>query len=216
MSLLVRATGASQIAPGIWSFEMPPHQVRMFGNTNNSIGLQSVILLTEHKYDPKVEQLDFAFDQAIPINIGTTSRVIGLAAGMPDRDPRSSSQTTEIPPPSLGRGDREFIELAKTELSECTAKAAENLLLAVRSRSAGDLKRGQSRNFSETPDNFWYVIVQPRVDELSITVRGSTDHFSPIAKLEIRDDRGNTRFKVRRDEDIPAAIELIFHAIRKR
>ncbi len=70
------------------------------------------------------------------------------------------------------------------------------LLSGVRQKSPGDLKRGKSRNFSETPDNFWYVIVQPRIDELSITVHGAVDHFEPVARLEIKDDRGNTRFKV--------------------
>lgn len=215
MSLLARVTRASEIARGVWSFEMPPHQVRMFGNTNHSIGGQSVLLLTECQYDAQARQLEFAFDHATPINIGTTSSVIALAAASPGRDPRASALAVESIQPSLGRGDREFIELARRELSEHTAKAAENLLLDVRARSAGDLKRGQSRNFSETPDNFWYVIVQPRVDELSITVRGSTDHFAPIAKLEIKDDRGNTRFKVRGEKDVAAALDLIFYAIRK-
>ena len=116
---------------------------------------------------------------------------------------------------TVGPGEREFLRLTKAELSKETAEAAEALLLAVRQRSSGDLKRGKSRNFSETPDNFWYVIVQPRVDELSITVRGPVAHFEAAAELEIKDDRGNTRFKVRGQDDVPAAIKLIFHAIRK-
>lgn len=62
---------------------------------------------------------------------------------------------------------------------------------------------------------FWYVIVQPRIDELSITVRGAVDHFEPVARLEIKDDRGNTRFKVKSKDDLPAALQIIFHAIRK-
>ena len=51
---------------------------------------------------------------------------------------------------------------------------------------------------------------------LSITVRGPVEHFKPVARLPIKDDRGNTLFKVTREEDVPAALDLIFHAKRKR
>lgn len=215
MGLQISASGASEIAPGIWTFEMTPHQVRLLGNTHHSRGTQSVLLLAGCQYDPATRQLQFEFDGATPINVGTTSKVIGLA--VENRESAPKSVPTSIPvQPSLGPGDHEFLQLAQRELSPATAKAAEALLLAVRARSAGNLKRGQARNFSETPDNFWYVIVQPRADELAITVRGTVDHFSPVAKLEIKDDRGNTRFKVGSEDDVPAALELIFHALRKR
>jgi len=95
-------------------------------------------------------------------------------------------------------------------------EVAKALLAGVRRRSSGDLKRGKSRNFSETPDNFWYVIVQPRIQQLSITVRGPIEHFSDMAKLPVKDDRGNTLFKVTSSDDVSAALEIIFHALRKR
>ncbi len=215
VTLFVSASGATEIAPGMWSFEMPPHQVRLFGDTHHSLGAQSVLLLARTQFDPKTKQLQFEFDGATPINIGTTSKVIGLAIQAPVSESLTTATSGSIEA-SLGPGDREFMQLARRELSAGTAKAAEALLLGVRARSAGNLKRGQSRNFSETPDNFWYAIVQPRVDEISITVRGSTDHFSSISKLEIKDDRGNTRFKVRSEDDVSPALDLIFHALRKR
>ena len=112
-------------------------------------------------------------------------------------------------------GDREFLQLVHNELPDPMQRAAAQLLESVRKRYPGELKRGLSRNFSETPDNFWYVIVQPRAEELSITVRGTVDHFSRVSKLEIKDDRGNTRFKVRGPDDVEAALELIFHARRR-
>ncbi len=218
MALQITASGVAEIGPGVWAFEMAPHQVRLFGATNHSLGTQSVLLLADCNFDSEAKQLHFDFDGATPVNVGTTSRVIALAVESPGTQALVAASAPTVAPAKqdLARGDREFLDLSQRELSTSVAKAAEALLLGVRARSAGALKRGQSRNFSETPDNFWYVIIQPRVDELSITVRGSTDHFSPVAKLEIKDDRGNTRFKVRSEKDVPDAIELIFHALRKR
>jgi hypothetical protein len=216
MALQITASGVAEIGPGVWAFEMAPHQVRLFGTTNHSLGTQSVLLLAESNFDSEANELRFDFDGATPVNVGTTSRVIALAVEPPRMQALASAPTVAPGQQDLARGDREFLDLSQRELSTGVAKAAEALLRGVRAKSAGALKRGQSRNFSETPDNFWYVIIQPRVDELSITVRGSTDHFSPVAKLEIKDDRGNTRFKVRGEKDVPHALDLIFHALRKR
>ncbi len=215
MAVRITATGAFEIHPGIWSFDMPPHQVRHFGQTNHAQGASSVLVLNDCEYDAEQKQLHFAIEDAMPINVGTTSRVIGIAAGIagngtPEAAPRSSPEASH-----LGPGDREFLRLAKAELSAGMAQTAESLLLAVRQRSAGDLKRGQARNFSETPDNFWYVIIQNRIDELSITVRGPVSHFAGVSALEVKDDRGNTRFKVRSKRDVPQALKLLFHALRK-
>ncbi len=215
MGVRITATGASEIHPGVWTFDMAPHQVRHFGQTNHALGASSVIVLTDCEYDAGRQQLHFAIEDVTPINVGTTSRVIGVAAsaacvGTPEAASQSASE-----PSHLGPGDREFLRLAKAELSERMARTAESLLLAVRQRSAGNLKRGQARNFSETPDNFWYVIIQNRIDQLSVTVRGPVSHFGGVSSLEVKDDRGNTRFKVRAESDVPDALKLIFHALRK-
>jgi hypothetical protein len=37
-----------------------------------------------------------------------------------------------------------------------------------------------------------------------------------VAKLPIKDDRGNTLFKITSEADVPAALEIIFHAKRKQ
>lgn len=215
MAVHITATGASEIHAGMWSFDMPPHQVRHFGQTNHAVGASSVLVLMDYEYDAERQHLHFAIEDVTPINVGTTSKVIGIAASVVG-DGRGETTSSSSPEPGrLGPGDRDFLRLAKAELSESMAQTAESLLLAVRQRSAGDLKRGQARNFSETPDNFWYVIVQNRIDELSITVRGPVSHFAGVSSLEVKDDRGNTRFKVRTESDVPEALKLIFHALRK-
>ena len=215
MAVRITATGVSEIHPGMWSFDMPPHQVRHFGQTNHALGTSSVLVLMDCEYDAERQQLHFAIEDATPINVGTTSRVIGIAAGVVGNGTPEAAPLSSPEPDHLGPGDREFLRLAKAELSEGMARTAESLLLAVRQRSAGNLKRGQARNFSETPDNFWYVIIQNRIDELSITVRGPVGHFADVSSLEVKDDRGNTRFKVRTESDVSEALKLIFHAHRK-
>lgn len=215
MPLRMTATNVTEIGPGIWELEIPPHQIRHFGSTNHAIGPQSVLMFRSYAYDADQQQLHFDLEDVAPINVGTTPRAIGIAVGKCKEGAAAPSHEIASESSALAPGDREFLQLARLELSEGTARAAEKLLLGVRQKSAGNLKRGQTRNFSETPDNFWYVIIQPRVDELSITVRGPVDRFVELTGLEVKDDRGNTRFKVRGEGDVHEALKLIFHAIRK-
>jgi hypothetical protein len=210
------ATGVTEIGPGIWELEMPPHQVRHFGSTNHAIGPQSVLMFRSCAYDAEQRQLHFNLEDVAPINVGTTAKAIGIAVGEGDQGLATLPAECSPEPTALGPGDREFLRLARHELSAGTARAAEKLLLGVREKFAGNLKRGKLRNFSETPDNFWYVIIQPRVDELSITVRGPVDRFAGLTGLGVKDDRGNTRFKVRGEGDVADALKLIFRAIRKQ
>lgn len=215
MAVRMVATGACEIRPGIWSFDMPPHQVRHLGQTSHAMGASSVVVFSDCEFDADSQQLNFAIEDASPINVGTTSRVIGIAAGTCGNETLNAPATEFHESGRLGPGDREFLRLAKAEFSESMAQTAEKLLLSVRQRSAGDLKRGKARNFSETPDNFWYVIVQNRIDELAITVRGPVGHFAGVSSLDVKDDRGNTRFKVRKEGDVPEALKLISHALRR-
>ena len=212
MSLLVTATNVTEVASGVWLLEMPPHQVRHFGKPSSALGPRSVLLLNACTFDADRHELSFAIDDAAALNVGTTSRAIGIAATNDANAPSAEPIETTV---VFGRGDREFLNLVRSELSADMAAAAEQILAMVRAKSPGGLNRGQSRNFSETPDNFWYVIVQPRINELSVTVRGPVEHFQGVTGLEVKDDRGNTRFKVRGEDDVPGALQLIFHAIRK-
>ncbi|SCY36903.1 hypothetical protein SAMN03159288_02282 [Rhizobium sp. NFACC06-2] len=216
MSLRMTATGVQKLAEGIWRLDMPPHQVRLLGSPPSAIGERSILLLREGKYESATGTLEFDIGDASALNVGTQQETIVLLSTA-----EVSLVRREIEKPmdgysvSMPTGDREFLQLVHSELPDPMQRAAAQLLEGVRKRYPGELKRGLSRNFSETPDNFWYVIVQPRVEELSITVRGTVDHFSRVSKLEIKDDRGNTRFKVRGPDDVEAALELIFHARRR-
>jgi hypothetical protein len=211
MALALKISDAEQIDDGTWRVLVPPHQVQQFASSPRTIGERSVIMLTSWTFNPGLKELSFPLDAAVALNVGTTSKTIVLTA----RNDTSNDQTENGDNAILGMGDRSFLALSKAELTADMAKAAEDLLLRVRERSPGDLKRGKSRNFSETPDNFWYVIVQNRINQLSITVRGPVSHFEGVANLQIKDDRGNTRFKVQSPQDLDDALKLIMHAIRK-
>jgi hypothetical protein len=93
--------------------------------------------------------------------------------------------------------------------------AAKDLFSLVRQLYPGDLKRGKLMNFSNTPDNFWYVIVQPQMQALSITVRGGPERFQP-STLELKPDRpGYTRFKLQASKDTPEVLRIIGKSKRK-
>ncbi|EAQ12987.1 hypothetical protein BD830_11126 [Maritimibacter alkaliphilus HTCC2654] len=215
MTLQMTATEVSELSPGIWALKLPPHQVRHFGNTNQSIGTKSVLLFNACSFDAETGQLHFNLEDVSPINVGTTAQAIGILASGSSEPTAQNSEDAPESSYEVGPGDREFLEMAKRNLSTQSALAAEQLLRGVRTSYSGNLKRGKMRNFSETPDNFWYVIIQPRVDELQITVRGPVTRFQGMTSLEVKDDRGNTRFKVRGEADVPEALKLISNAIRK-
>ena len=213
MKLLVTATNPKVLGNNLWEIEIAPQKVRQFGDTQMAHGPRSVILLSQFNYSEERDELSFDLDAILPINIGTTNKVIAVGS---TNQKRSLDQLETASEPSLGSGDREFIQLCEEQLTSEMAETAQLLLIEVRRLYSGDLKRGQRKNFSETPDNFWYVIVQNRIDQLSITVRGSVEHFAGVSSLEIKDDRGNTVFKVEKRSDIAEALKLIFHAIRKK
>lgn len=213
MALTITATDVKELGPGIWALTLPAHQVRLFGSCQTAVGEKSVILLKESTFDRASATLSFAMDSVVPLNVGTMPDTIAVAAQ--HGAGRSLHSGNAVPTNAYGPGDQEFLKLCAEKLAPEMIEAAGKLLEGIRGRTPGDLKRGQSMNFSEMPDNFWYVIVQPRVQQLSITVRGAVSHFEPIARLPIKDDRGNTLFKVTSIRDVPAALDLIFHAKRK-
>jgi len=145
------------------------------------------------------------------LNVGTTPSAIVIDGTLAAeaKDAESSD------PRDLGPGDMEFLNLAETELKGEAQEAAVDLIRAVRHKWAGDLKRGERNKFSNTPDNFWYVIVQPRVQALSVTVRGRPERFQSSI-LKLRPDRpGYTRFTVTTPDQVLEAVRLIEQSKRK-
>ena len=210
---LVSLQNLTQIHSGLWKIQLSPQELREeFGNAKSSIGVHSIILVENAIFNKSNSSLECEAKNIWPLNVGTGSVSYVISAG---QVPTLSEKPSDPLSYSLGKGDEEFLRMCENSLSPDMFLASRDLLEGVRLRSSGNLKRGNLRNFSETPDNFWYVIIQPRINQLQITVRGDVEHFSGVSNLEIKDDRGNSRFKVKSQSDTVEALKLIFSAKRK-
>jgi hypothetical protein len=215
MKLLLE--NATEIAKGVWLTQTPSHQITRIGTPKTAQGRRSVLLASSPAFDLEQHSLVLDADAIVVLNVGTTAATVIIdptAAEETDAAERGETSTEQ------GPGDSEFLSMVERELRGEALEVGVDLLRAVRQRSPGDLKRGELNNFSNTPDNFWYVIVQPRVQALSITVRGKPDKFGP-SSLDLREDRpGYTRFKLQLVEQLPEALRIIFwhldHGIKRR
>jgi hypothetical protein len=195
------------VDPNVWLTVVPPNEVAKLGSPKSRKGPSS-ILLAEGVREGAENTLLVDTEHTTLLNLGNTSKLVIVGCDRLADDPGTL-------PAVGGSGDRQFLRIVELELDGDAKKAAEQVLSQVRSRHAGDLKRGQRNNFSETPDNFWYVIVQPRIQALSITVRGLPERFAP-STLDLKLDRpGYTRFAIRKPSEVAEAVRIIEASRRK-
>jgi len=198
-----------EASKGLWLTQIPPHQLGMFGTPNASRGKTSVLLVTQPEFDDDNERLTLDPERVLLLNVGSSSRTLVIDADGGE----ISAGALRID--HQGPGDREYRELVDIHLKGEAREAAHALLAHVRKGSPGDLKRGGRNNFSNTPDNFWYVIVQPRSQSLSITVRGEPEKFEPTTLAVVADRPGYTRFQLRSLDELEEAQRLIAASNRK-
>ena len=205
-----------RLAEGIWRASLPPDELRLLGSASVSTGARSVILLVEPTYDAAQQSLAFDHTTATPLNAGFSAEAIMIAAGNGQHVVSGSTAKagSAATPVAYGPGDRAFLgEL--DSLPGSMQIAGKRLLEIIRRQSPGDLKRGQRRNFSNTPDNFWYAVIQPQARTLSVTVRGRPSEHGPTS-FELKDDRpGFTRFKVTDPSEVDEAVRIIFASRRR-
>ena len=218
MNLRMIIDHASQVMDGIYCFAMPPHQVRRLGEPLNTQGCRTVLLISEAKFDPSSKELQVVMANVTVLNLGTTTDTFAVSTEA-NNFASNSSKMIEAPKKvhgvAYGPGDKDFLALVEKSMIGPAKTAAFDILKAVRNTEPGDLKRGQRLNFTNTPDNFWYVIVQPRVQSLSITVRGPKEQFE-AKSLELKTDRpGYTRFSLCRPEQVEEAFCIIQQSRRK-
>jgi hypothetical protein len=201
--------GSKEMGAGVWLTSVPPHQLAKMEPTKVARGSRSVLLATSPTAEGASLVLDA--DGLSVLNLGTTPVTLVIDAGYGAR----IAEEQPLERGDLGPGDREYMSLVERELSGEAQEVAVDLLREIRLESPGDLKRGERNNFSNTPDNFWYVIVQPRVQALSITVRGAPERFRP-SSLELRIDRpGYTRFQLHEGSELAEALRIIRLSKRK-
>ncbi len=213
MGVTITAHDVDHLGEGVWRFQMPPPQFRIFGECRRAVGARSIVLVQKAEYLAEERSLVLEIDAVAPLNLGTSSEVIALlsssGAAFEGGDDPGMPLSTEI----AGLGDKEFLELAN-ELPAPAREAAYQLLRGVRERFPGDLTRGERNKFVNAPDNFWAIIPQPRARDLLVVVRGEPKRFQP-SLLELKRDRaGYTQFKVVTITDVPDALAIITAARR--
>lgn len=191
-------------SPGVWITHVPPHELTRLGVPNASRGSTSILLARSPTFDDEQERLSASIEGLTVLNLGTTSRTLVVDSELQDASATAGRAGAE------GQGDCEYRTLVDMHLKGEAREVAHEVLTKIRETRPGDLKRGERNNFSNTPDNFWYVIVQPRTQCLSITVRGEPDTFG-ISPLQLVTDRpGYTRFQLRSSDDLEEALRIIF------
>lgn len=201
---------AIEVGNGIWMTHVAPHQLAMLGECKSSRGRRSVLLAASPTFD-EGRGLILDTETLSVLNLGTTPSTVVIDTAISAEALERADDGSD----NYGPGDREFLSLVKSELADEAQAAAFKLFEQVRAENPGDLKRGNRLNFSNTPDNFWYVIVQPRAQSLSVTVRGEPRRFG-ISSLELKTDRpGYTRFSVSRLSEVSEAIRLIAQSKRR-
>jgi hypothetical protein len=220
MAFEIVVGAATEVARCVWEAAIEPRHIRAFGGGGSEFGEVSVLLLESQVFDPDKSALRFSVGDVHLLNIGRSSTTIIIGSGYPDST-KSNRETN----PSLievrsdavqyGSGDRQFLH-ALEQLPDEIKQAGAQILASVRHHFPGDLYPRSGRRFQETPDNFWFVTVQPRDRSLSITVRGLPDRFK-VSRLRIVADRSPySRFKVKGLDDVSEAITVILSATRKR
>ena len=201
----------AELGPGIWRAFLPPHQVSMFGTPRDRRGRRSVILAHAPMFDRSARTLSFDGKGVTVLNLGQTPIALIVDPGHSGLDDSTSETTALDPQKHLGPGDQQFLLLIAKELREESRQAGEAFLSRVRDKHPGDLKEHPRLKFTE---RFWFVVIQPRAQALSISVRGSSEHLSS-SKLQLTTDKsGYTRFKLQRLADVDEAIRLIDHSNR--
>lgn len=210
---------ANQISDGLWECSVAPHELQMLGSPSDSQGPRSIVMARSVSFDEPNRSLQIDLSGVSVLNLGTTSSSIIVETQPRQETPTEAHPTAE---PShihknatYGPGDTEYLRLVDNVLRGDAQAAAVRILEEVRQRYPGDLRRGKRSNFKNTPDNFWYVIVQPRAQSLSITVRGDVSRFSSDV-LELKQDRpAYTRFILSKVSQVPEAMRIIEASKRK-
>jgi len=218
MGLRMVIDDARRVAPGVWNLRLMPAEIQRLGVTRSSYGARSVLLVESPTYDELSREFQFDGSKVRVLNLGTSSDTVVIAASDSASDvPSDGAPVTSKPKVArtYGAGDQEFLTLIERRLRGPPEQAAKQLLQRIRDEEAGDLQRGKRLNFKNTPDNFWYVVVQPTVQALSVTVRGEPSGFLP-SRLTLKSDRpGYTRFKVDRPDQVDDALQIIWKSRRR-
>lgn len=200
----------------IWEAKLSPRDVRRLKESPNGFGAVSVLILSA---SPVIEggRIQFDADAASIVNVGSTDRIIVIDGTTPKSALerfRTETSNREVAKRKFSPGDQLFLN-GLGALPKEVSDAGTQLLTQIRTHFHGELRRVSDGRFQETPDNFWFATIQPRVKSILITVRGMPDRFKPSTLNILEDRRPYSRFKVQSQADVTEAFRIIKGAIRR-
>jgi hypothetical protein len=221
MIKIVLDDGVQSAGHDIWLAKVPPHDIRGLGGgvAGQSKGVRSVLLIANPSFDPSTHRLEFERTDVTILNLGTSEdTVIVKSAGksaIAASEVGNHSAAVPHPTPhiSLAPGDEAFLLKVRQEMPKKMAAAAEWLLTSVRKHHPGELKEGERRRFTDTPDNFWMILIQPRVENFYISVRGAPKKHT-AKQIDILPGRNPnySAFYLRDDAHVQEALDIVLRA----
>lgn len=213
MEMQASISGVKQLGSNVWETSLSPSEVRRLCDCTNSIGAVSVVILSDAPTHVGADKMTFDIAGAAVTNVGSTARTLIINGKAPptihDRLARQRELKAEY-----SEGDKIFLNCLKILPPEVRT-AGEKLLAEIRNHFPGSLRRVSETRFQETPDNFWFVTVQPRAKSILITVRGLPDIFQPSTLNILEDRRPYSRFKVNSVADVSEAVRILRTAVKR-
>jgi hypothetical protein len=166
------------------------------------------------RFDAEAGELTFEPDAVTVLNLGTEPNSLVIDMTPAEREDRLIAATSEpreegSSSSTFSRGDLAFLASCQEHLPPRVARLAEQLLTAIRGHYAGEMKKGMTRNWINTPDNIIGITIQNRDASLAVHVKGPATLFH-ASSLDIRPDRGSyVRFKLSDAGQLEDAIQVV-------
>jgi len=196
---------------GVWTAHIDPQSLIRLANPIRQGGRINIIMVSRPLFDSLTHSLQFDLDSAILLNLGNTAEAVFVDS----RENESSRQLSDKPfyVRKQLAGDLHFLEELK-RLPQSQRIVGEKILAAVRKEYPGDLIfHEKSKKFVESPDNFWVVLIQPRVKSLRIIVYGKPEEYRDYNNIKLKDDmKGYSSFLIDNINQINDAVNIILEA----
>ena len=183
-----------QIGERVWAAALTPAEIARLGTPAASVGERSVIGVTRPHFEQDRRVLSFDPGAARILNKGAQSTAIIVDLGEAAR-----ADTPGLPDDDDGafrRGDDAFIDECRGHLPRMLAEGVVQIIADLRRKYPGHFREGPGRKWTNQPDRFVALTIQPRDRSLAIHVKGRPDDFS-APSLDIRPATdGYCRFKV--------------------
>jgi len=193
-------------AKGIWTSSIEPQSLLKLGNPIRQWGRLSIVMVSQPSFGN--QSLQFELDSAVLLNLGNTTEAIIVDS----RESEAVVLKSSLEPNARthSSGDLRFIKELGS-LTESLRKLGEQLLEEVRKEFPGELVfHEKSGKFVESPDNFWVVRIQPRVQSLRIIVYGTLRKHGAKSTIELKNDMtGYSNFVINNQTQLREAIDVI-------